>query len=136
MPALRRAVEVAEARAPERTAQSAKVWHDNERFLLCPATYRRSGLVQVRFPPNSADLNPIETVWAWLRRDLAQREQEDLASGRAIAMPMFRKRVAQLLNSYGLPAKRDTFSPLQKLVRGMPKRLANCRKNEFGRCGK
>ena len=47
VPAVKRAVDIAEARAPERTAKRAKVWHDNEKFLLCPDTYRRSGLVQV-----------------------------------------------------------------------------------------
>ena len=51
--------------------QRAKVWHDSERFLLCPDAYRRAGLEQTRFPPNSGDLNPIETVWARLRKDLA-----------------------------------------------------------------
>ena len=112
------------------------MWHDNEKFLLCPDTYRRSGLVQVRFPPNSGDLNPIETVWAWLRRDLAAREQEDLAAGHVLTVAKFRKRVAQLLNSYGTRSGGKSVSSLQKLVRGMPKRLANCRKNKFGRCGK
>ena len=136
VPALKRAVDVAEARAPERASKRAKVWHDNEKFLLCPDTYRRSGLVQVRFPPNSGDLNPIETVWAWLRRDLAAREQEDLAAGHVLSVAKFRKRVAQLLNSYGTRAGGKSVSSLQKLVRGMPKRLANCRKNKFGRCGK
>ena len=56
--------------------QRAKVWHDNERFLLCPGVCRREGLEQTRFPPNSGDLNRIETVWARLRKDLAAREQE------------------------------------------------------------
>ena len=90
MPTLKRAVDVAEARAPERNAKSAKVWRDNEKFLLCPNIYRRSGLVQVRFPPNSGDLNPIETVWAWLRWDSARREQEDLAAGHIMTAAMFR----------------------------------------------
>ena len=38
VPALKRAVDIAEARAPERTAKRAKVWHDNEKFLFCPDT--------------------------------------------------------------------------------------------------
>ena len=136
VPALKRAVDVAEARAPERTAKSAKVWRDNEKFLLCPNTYRRSELVQVRFPPNSGDLDPIEIAWAWLRRDLARREQEDLAAGHIMTVAMFRKRVAQLLNSYGAREDGKSLSSLQKLARGMPKRLANRRKNNFGRCNK
>ena len=35
--------------------QRAKVWHDNEKFLLCPDVYRKAGLEQIRFPPNSGD---------------------------------------------------------------------------------
>jgi hypothetical protein len=136
VPALKRAVDAAEAQAPERNTKRAKVWHDNEKFLLCPDAYRRCNLAQVRFPPNSGDLNPIETVWAWLRRDLAEREQEDLAAGRLLTAAMFKKRAAQLLNSYGVPAQGQAYSSLSKLVRGMPARLSKCRKNKFGRCGK
>ena len=93
VPKLKRAVDTAEARAAERRTVRAKVWHDNEKFLLCPATYRRAGLTQVRFPPNSGDLNPIETVWAKLRDDLALREQEDLVAGRVLTVAGFRHRV-------------------------------------------
>ena len=102
----------------------------------CVRPDRQQGLEQVRFPPDSGDLNPIETVWAWLRRDLAEREQEDLAEGRVLTAATFRKRVAHLLNSYGVPGEGESYSSLQKLVRGMPGRLAMCRKNKFGRCGK
>ena len=129
-------MDAAEARGSERVTQKAKVWHDNEKFLLCPATYRQHELVQVRFPPNSGDLNPIETVWARLRRDLAEREQEDLAAGRTITTSQFKQRAAQILNSYGVAALGQTHSFLQKLVRGMPKRLAKCKANKYGRCGK
>ena len=90
----------------------------------------------VRFPPNSGDLNPIETVWAWLRRDLAAREQEDLVAGRVLTVHQFRERAAQILNGYGVPADGESYSSLQKLVRSMPRRLAECKKNKFGRCGK
>ena len=136
VPALKRAVGAAEARAAERHTQRAKVWHDNEKFLLCPDTYHSNGLVRCRFPPNSGDLNPIETVWARLRKDLAVREQEDLADGRTISVAQFKKRAAQILNGYGVVAPGETYSYLQKLVRGMPKRLAKCKANKYGRCGK
>ena len=36
----------------------------------------------MRLPPNSGDLNPIETVWAKLRKDLAKREFEGLKNNR------------------------------------------------------
>ena len=106
------------------------------RESLCPTTYRQHGLEQVRFPPDSGDLNPIETVWAWLRRDLPVWEQVDLSEGRVLTPARFRQRVAQLLNSYGIVEEGQSYSRLQKLVRGMPRRLAACRKNKFGRCGK
>ena len=117
-------------------ALAAKVWHDNEKFLLCPSTYTANGLTLVRFPPNSGDLNPIETVWARLRQDLAEREQEDLSQKRVLTTTQFKQRVAQLLSEYGEPADGQELSYLSKLVRGMPKRLAKCRARKYGRCGK
>lgn len=112
------------------------VWHDNERFLLCPETYKANGLTLVRFPPCSGDLNPIETVWAWLRRDLAIRERDDLAAGRYLTPRRYRLRCAQILQSYAVPKAGDSHSRLQKLVRGMPRRLQSCRANRYGKCGK
>ena len=53
-----------------------------------------------------------------------------------ITTPQFKQRAAQILNSYGVAAPGQTHSFLQKLVRGMPKRLAKCKANKYGRCGK
>ena len=61
VPALRRAVECGGWLFG---ARRAHVWHDDERFLLCPEAYKKQGLEQTRFPPNSGDLNTKETVWA------------------------------------------------------------------------
>ena len=61
IPELRRAVD--DAGEVDET-QTAKVWHDNETFLVNDAKYKASKLTSVRFPPNSGDLNPIETVWS------------------------------------------------------------------------
>ena len=112
------------------------VWHDNERFLLRPGTYRQHGMSLHRFPPCSGDLNPIETVWAWLRKDLAKREQADLSDKRDLAPQQFKQRCSQLLNSYSVPKDGEQYSRLQKLIRGMPKRLRKCKANSYGRCGK
>lgn len=112
------------------------VWHDNERFLICPDVYKKNGLATHRFPPNSGDLNPIETVWAWLRRDLAQREQADIRAGRHLTVQKFRQRCAQILNTYTAPKPGEQYSRVQKLIRGMPRRLRKCRDNRYGRCGK
>ena len=64
-------------KASERRATiKAKVWHDNEKFLLNKDCYRKNGMEMINFPPNSGDLNPIETVWARLRKDLAKMEMK------------------------------------------------------------
>ena len=133
IPALKRAIDIAGER---RSNVKAKVWHDNEKFLLQPSEYRRHNLELVRFPPNSGDLNPIETVWAELRKHLALREQEDLEAGRVLTLQQFRKRASQILASFGEDSKGEGGSFLSKLVRGMPRRLLQCKANNFGRCGK
>ena len=113
------------------------MWHDNERFLLQPEVYAEHGLTLVRFPPGSGDLNPIETVWAWLRKRLAEREQADLKADKpALTKAQFRARAAQILHSFTLPEAGQTRSRLEKLVRGMPKRMQRLKANNFGRTGK
>ena len=88
------------------------------------------------FPPNSGDLNPIETVWARLRYDLAQREVDDFEGGRLITVVQFKQRVSQILSSYGVAKPGEQWSYLQRLLRGMPRRLARCKQNRYGPCGK
>ena len=112
------------------------MWFDNETFLKIDGVYRKNGLAAVRFPPNSGDLNPIETVWARLRRDLAVREFEDLKVGKIITVKQFKQRCSQLLTSYSLKGPGEQYSYLEKLVRGMIARLVKCRKNKYGVCGK
>ena len=90
----------------------------------------------MRFPPSSGDLNPIETVWAWLRKDLAVREQDDLEANRCITPKQFKLRCAHILQSYAVPKVGESHSRLQKLVQGMPRRLQMCKANKYGRCGK
>ena len=114
-----------------------EVWHDNERFFPQPDVYAQNGLQLARFPPNSGDLNPIETVWAWLRKDLAMRELKDLKEKKdVLTVAQFRARAAQILHSYSVPARGQAHSRLEKLVRGMPKRLRKMKQNKFGKCGK
>ena len=113
-----------------------KTRHDNERLLQQPKEYKKAGLVSINFPPNSGDLNPIETVWAKLRKDLAAREFEDLRLGKVISTTVFKQRVSQLLHSYSMAGPGEKHSFLEKLVQGMPKRLQKCKKNKYGPCGK
>ena len=136
MPSVKRAVDDAVARGDTRETKKAKVWHDNEGFLKQPKEYKKHGLQMMLFPPNSGDLNPIETAWAQLRRDLALREQHDLQNGVYLTVAQFRKRAAQILKTYETPKPGKEHSFLTSLVRGMPKRLARCKKNKFGRSGK
>ena len=112
------------------------MWFDNEQFLKIDSEYHKHGLTAMRFPPSSGDLNPIETVWAKLRRDLAIREFEDLKSNTVISTQQFKQRVAQLLTSYGCVKPGQKFSYLESLLRGMPKRLLKCKNNKYGNCGK
>ena len=105
-------------------------------MLQLPKEYRRAGLTSISFPPNSGDLNPIETVWAKLRGDLAVREFEDLRCDKIISKTAFKQRVSQLLTSYSLAGPGEKHCFLEKLVRGMPKRLEKCRLNKYGPCGK
>ena len=83
-----------------------------------------------------ADLNPNETACAKLRKDLAKRVFKDLKNNNVIDKSQFKQRAAQILNSYSVPEAGQRHSYLQKLVRGIPARLATCKKNKFGRCGK
>ena len=133
VPRLKRA---ADAGGDARRNVRAKVWQDGEKFLQQSDVYKRHGLILARFPLNSGDLNPIETVWAWLRRDLARREQEDFTANREITVAQFRQRCAQILKTYEERRPGQEWSRLEKLVRGMPRRLAKCKARRYGRCGK
>ena len=112
------------------------MWHDNEKFIQAPKEYKKAGLTSINFPPNSGDLNPIETVWAELRKDLAVREFEDLKAGKVISVTAFQQRVAQNLIPYSIPGPGQQHSYLEKLVGGMSKRLQRCGSNRYGPCGK
>ena len=112
------------------------MWFDNEHFLKVDDEYHKHGLTAMRFPPSSGDLNPIENVWAKLRKDLAIREFEDLKSDAVITTLQFKQRVSQLLTSYGCAHPGKKYSYLEALLRGMPKRLMKCKRNKYGPCGK
>ena len=99
-------------------------------------THGRCCVFGVKFPPNSGDLNPIETVWARLRRDLAVREMADLKAGRCLSVCQYKCRASQILTSYSSPQSGECMSYLSRLLRGMPRRLAKCKANGYGPCGK
>ena len=136
VPSLRKAIHLADVPRPGHAQCAYKVWQDNEGFLQQAKVYKRHGLQLVNFPPNSGDLNPIETVWARLRKDLAVREMQDLQDGVVLSGAQFRQRAAQVLSTYGQPGDDGADSYLEKLIAGMPKRLRKCKQNGYGRCGK
>ena len=117
-------------------AGGRNVWHDNERFLKQPAVYKKHGLAMKLFPTNSGDLNPIENVWSELRKQLGKREMDDIDAGRTLTVPQFRARASQILHSFPVPKPGQSRSYLQKLMDGMPRRLAKCKANAYGNCGK
>ena len=48
----------------------------------------------MEYPPRSPDLNPVERIWAWLRKALRSRDQADLAAKRpALTKTAFKARV-------------------------------------------
>ena len=112
------------------------MWFDNESFLKIDSEYHKHGLTAMRFPPGSGDLNPIENVWAKLRKDLAIREFEDLKNDKVITTLQFKQRVSHLLTSYAYVKPGKRYSYLENLIRGMPKRLMRCKENKYHNCGK
>ena len=61
----------------------------------------------------------------------ATREMEDLKTGRTLSAGQFKLRVSQLLTSYGGHKAGERFNYYERLLRGMPTRLANCRANKL-----
>ena len=120
----------------KRAADGRYIWHDNEGFLKQPKVYTTHKLTMKCFPPNSGDLNPIENVWAWLRHDLSKREMADCAQGRVLTSAQFRQRASQILQSFAVAPPSGGKSRLEKLIDGMPKRMARCKANKYGKCGK
>ena len=56
--------------------------------------------------------------------------------GKEISIKQFKQRAAQILQCYGEKKPGEVHSRLEKLVRGMPKRLRQCKERNYGRFGK
>ena len=102
--------------------------------LLCASLYSRCEIGFGSF--FFVGLNPIESVWARPRRDLAVQEMEDLQAGRSLSTCQYKRRASLHLTSYGVPQVGESISYLSRLLRGMPRRLAKCKANRYGPCGK
>jgi len=79
-------------------------WHllcDNEGFLESKEAkklYKKVGIKLWHVPPRSPDLNPIEKVWAWLRRHLRRMDLKDAIAKRPVlGKTAYRERVRRVL---------------------------------------
>ena len=63
-----------------------RVLCDGEVFLHSTAAaevYWRHSISVWKIPPRSPDLNPVEKLWSWLRRELGRRDLEDYRQKKA-----------------------------------------------------
>ena len=76
---------------------------DGEGFLTakaCKAAYQTKKITVLTLPPKSPDLNPIETFWGWLRRELQVRDLQDMqAKQAALSKEAYKNRVRNLLKT-------------------------------------
>ena len=86
--------------------EAAGPWHvlcDGEGFLRAADSKRAHEEVGVELwtvPPSSPDLNPVELMWAWLRKELRRMDKNDLAAKRpAIQKTAFQGRVRSLVRT-------------------------------------
>ena len=60
---------------------------DGEKFLWAAdskAAYAADGITLWRVPPSSPDLNPVEKMWGWLRKQLRRMDLADLKAKRPV----------------------------------------------------
>jgi hypothetical protein len=86
-----------------KTSGPWKVLCDNEAFLrAAPAmsAYRRYGISLLKLPARSPDLNPVEKMWGWVRKQLRDRDMRDMIAGvPVLPKTMYRARIKMLLQS-------------------------------------
>ena len=64
------------------------------------AKNERFGCVLVHVPAKSPDLNPVEKMWGWIRRQMRAFDLEDLRNGRPVlGKTAYRARMKCLLRS-------------------------------------
>ena len=76
---------------------------DNESFLRAKTVakaHRDSGVTLWKMPAKSPDLNPVERVWAWLRKRLRALDLQDaVAKKKVLSKAAYRARVRRVLRS-------------------------------------
>ena len=92
--------EALEAVNPGRSAPWS-VLADNESFLCAPQAERAHRAIRVRLwkiPPSSPDLNPVEKMWAWVRKQIIRMDLQDLRIGKpAVSRQGLKQRLQRLL---------------------------------------
>ena len=80
-----------------------KVLCDNESFLRTKKSLqalRRPNVTLIELPPRSPDLNPVEKMWGWMRKQLRVRDLRDLSGGAPVlGKTVYRERIKRLLRS-------------------------------------
>jgi transposase len=76
---------------------------DNESFLRTKKSLKaleRPNVTFIDLPARSPDLNPVEKMWGWVRRQLRVMDLRDLSNGvPVLGKTMYRERIKRLLRS-------------------------------------
>ena len=85
-------------------------------------TKRRVRLMHI--PARSPDLNPIESFWGWLRRELRRRDLEDLRLKKPpLSKSQYKQRVKQVLSTAkAQKVAKAKFRNLKKVYREVVKK--------------
>ena len=86
---------------PGRRHRIRRVLCDSESFLevkQCRDFYKKNNIKLVHIPSHSPDLNPIESFWGWLKKELRRRDLEDLRQKRPpLGKTAYKRRVKNIL---------------------------------------
>ena len=98
-------------------------WHvlcDNESFLrakLCNAAHKAQKIILWKMPAKAPDLNPVEGVWGWMRKQLRAMDLKDAMAKRPVlGKTAYKARVRSLARSRKLQSVASSQTLLMKKV--------------------